>query len=240
MEPLYQTAALCPCCGNGFETPRVRPSFKRAVAVDTDFCSHFKGIHADYYVVRVCPQCGFSTTENSLSSLTDAQKENYYSLYGRMWQPRSYSGARTSSQALDCYKLALLSAVAAQDKDRLIAGLLHHIAWLYRDEGDSGQEMRFLRHALESYRRVYETEKVDNDAKLMYLIGELHRRLGERKEAVWWFSRVVNDKRIVDAAMIKASRSQWQLVREGNEDAPEWMMGGIPQTSGGYEAQAIG
>ena len=54
--------------------------------------------------------------------------------------------------------------------------------------------------------------------KLMFLIGELYRRLGEAKTAVKWFSRVVNDKKIVDAAMIRASRDMWQQVRNDHAD----------------------
>jgi hypothetical protein len=62
---------------------------------------------------------------------------------------------------------------------------------------------------------VYELEGMNiNNARLMYLIGELHRRLDEPYEAVKWFARVVNDKRIMDAGMIKASREAWQSLRE--------------------------
>ena len=63
MEPLYQTAVLCPCCDSEFKTTRVRPSFKRTLSVDSDFCGYYKDdVNPDYYVVRVCPLCGFSTT----------------------------------------------------------------------------------------------------------------------------------------------------------------------------------
>jgi hypothetical protein len=48
----------------------------------------------------------------------------------------------------------------------------------------------------------------------MYLIGELNRRIGDFTTAVRWFSRVINDQRIVDAAMIRASREQWAILRE--------------------------
>ncbi|MNI97829.1 hypothetical protein D3C73_1565510 [compost metagenome] len=53
-----------------------------------------------------------------------------------------------------------------------------------------------------------------NNARLLYLIGELNRRVGNNHEAVKWFSRVINDKNIVDSAMIHASREQWKLLRE--------------------------
>lgn len=71
---------------------------------------------------------------------------------------------------------------------------------------------------------------MENDAKLMYLIGELHRRLDEPREAVRWFSRVVQDPSIMDAAMIQASRRQWQFIREQTAGAvPEWIADGAAE-----------
>ncbi|AJY73785.1 DUF2225 domain-containing protein [Paenibacillus beijingensis] len=223
MEPLYQTKVQCICCETEFVTSRVRPSFKRVIATDTDFCGYYNNANPDFYVVKVCPVCGFAFTENSQTFLNEKKKADYYRIIGRHWNGRSYGGERTLAKAMDCYKLALLSAQAVGEKARVIAGLLHHIAWLNRYGGNREQENRFLRFALEAYLLTYETEGTElNNAKLMYLIGELHRRLGENSEAVRWFSRVVNDKRIMDATMIRASRDQWQLIRAemaGLEDA---------------------
>ncbi|MNL78852.1 hypothetical protein D3C87_2053350 [compost metagenome] len=53
-----------------------------------------------------------------------------------------------------------------------------------------------------------------NNAKLMYLMGELNRRLSRYNEAVKWFSRIINDRKIMDAGMIRASREQWVATRE--------------------------
>lgn len=216
IDPLFQAKVLCVCCENTFLSSRVRPSFKKAIRTDSDFCSHYKDeVNPDFYVVRVCPYCGFASTENALQELTPRQKEMYMNRIGKSWVHRDYGGKRTWEQALDCYKLALLCAQTVGDKDRVIAGLLHHIAWMYRLRDNKEQEMRFLRYALEAYIRVYELEGVNiNNARLMYLIGELHRRLDEPYEAVKWFARVVNDKRIMDAGMIKASREAWQSLRE--------------------------
>ncbi|SFI99299.1 hypothetical protein SAMN02799624_02895 [Paenibacillus sp. UNC496MF] len=216
LEPLYSTAKTCPCCGASFQTSRVRPSFKKADSRETDFQAAYKSdVNPDYYVVFVCPGCGFATTENGAAAMTDAKRELYYERIGSRWTRRDYGGSRTREQAADCFKLALLCAGIVGEKERVVAGILHHLAWLYRSAGNAGQERRFLRYALDAYVAVFETEGVSlNNAKLMYLIGELHRRLGEPRDAVRWFSRVVNDKKITDAAMIRASREQWQLIRE--------------------------
>lgn len=216
VEPLFRIKVTCMCCEAEFETSRVRPSFKKASGTDTDFNVRYKQINPDYYVVRVCPQCGFSATENFSDKLTPAQRGEFELRVRANWVPKDYGGERTWEEALQTYKLSLLCAQIKSEKDRVIAGILHHIAWLYREREDWEQERRFLGFALDSYVKVYENESsVEvNNARLMYLMGELHRRLGNYYEAVRWFSRVINDKRIMDSAMIRASREQWAETRE--------------------------
>lgn len=215
VDPLFKIKVVCPQCGNDFETSRVRPSFRKPVGRDSDFCGRYKGSNPDYYVVRVCPFCGFACTENFENKLTPRIKDIYMRKIGSNWKMRDYSGERDWETALQTYKLALLCAQIAEEKPRVIAGLLHHIAWLYREKNDIEQEQKFLQFALDAYIEVFESEKMDiNDARLMYMIGELHRRLKQYNEAIRWFSRVINDKRIMDAGMIKASREQWATTRE--------------------------
>lgn len=216
VSPLFAARTECPNCQAKYKTMRVRPSFKKPVSTDSDFCMYFGSVNPDYYVVRVCPHCGFASTESfSQKTLSDSQRSLFQEKIGRHWTKRDYTGERTAEMAMVTYKLALVCAQIKDESDRIIAGLLHHIAWLYRYRQDTANESRFLAFALEAYIRVFQYEGLDyNNARLMYLIGELNRRLGQYADAVRWFSRVVNDKRIVDAAMIRRSREQWQTMRE--------------------------
>jgi len=228
MDPLYQIKVKCSCCESEFKTSRVRPSLKKASRSDTDFCSYFNNINPDYYVVRVCPYCGFASTENFANSLNARQKADYLEKIGKYWKMKDYGTARTEQEALECYKLSLLTAQTVGESIRLVAGLLHHIAWIYRYQKNEEQEKRFLAFALDAYIKVFETERdAISNARLMYLIGELHRRLGQYHEAVRWFGRVINDKKIMDASMIRASREMWQLIREDmtgkGQELPEEM-----------------
>ncbi|MFB5763766.1 DUF2225 domain-containing protein [Paenibacillus medicaginis] len=215
IEALYTIKLNCAYCSEEYKTSRVRPSLKKAVRTDSDFCCYYKHENPDYYVVRICPNCGFASTEHSTDKLNDAQRTQFAEKIGSRWEKRDYGGERTWKNALETYKLALLCAQVIGEKERVIASLLHHIAWLYRYEAMETEELRFLTFSLESYIKVYELEGVGgNNAKLLYLIGELHRRTGNFHEAVRWFSRVINDKSVTDAAMIRASREQWGVLRE--------------------------
>lgn len=229
--PLYSIKVMCCNCEQEFSTSRVRPSLKRAIRRDADFCSYYKEENPDYYVVRVCPKCGFASTENSADKLADWQRKAFNEQVGTRWKTRDFGEKRNWELALESYKLALICAQSIKDKDRIIASLLHHIAWMYRYQGDSAQEQRFLRYSLDEYVKVFENDGMGgNDARLMYLIGELNRRIGEFHSAVKWFSRLINDQRITDAAMIRAAREQWALLREqmrGEDIDPDTLSAGI-------------
>ncbi|MCI3920027.1 DUF2225 domain-containing protein [Paenibacillus sp. TRM 82003] len=217
MEPLYQTTVECTNCRREFRTARVRPSFKKAARTDTDFCTYYKegSENPEFYVVRVCVNCGFASTDNFAKSINDRQRAAFEDRIGATWKMKDFGGRRTLEDAMFTYKLALITAQAIGERPRIVAGILHHIAWLYRYQDKAEGEARFLRYALEEYIRVYETEGLEmNNAKLMFLIGELHRRLKEYTDAVKWFGRVINDKRIMDAGMIRACREGWASARE--------------------------
>lgn len=229
--PLYSIKVVCCNCEHEFTTSRVRPSLKKAVRRDADFCSYYKNENPDYYVVRVCPKCGFASTENSADKLADWQRKAFNEQVGKRWQTRDFGEQRSWETALESYKLALICAQSIKDKSRIIASLLHHIAWMYRYKGDIAQEQRFMQYSLAEYIKVFENDGMGgNDARLMYLIGELHRRIGDFNNAVKWFSRLINDQRIMDAAMIRAAREQWALLREqmrGGEVDPD----GLPSAT---------
>ena len=74
------------CCENTFSSSRVRPSFRKATRTDSDFCSHYRDeVNPDFYVVRVCPNCGYASTENALQELAPRQKEMYMNRIGKSW-----------------------------------------------------------------------------------------------------------------------------------------------------------
>lgn len=215
VEPLYTINVRCQHCKYAYQTSKVRPSFKRGIGTESDFCTNYKEFNPDYYVVRVCPKCGFAFSENFTDKWTPDQTMEFKRKVADQWKGRDYSGERSWEDALETYKLALLCAQIKGEKERILAGLLHHIAWLYRYKGQTELEMKFLKYALDAYIVVFETEGMDiNNARLMYLMGELNRRLQNYNEAVKWFSRIINDKRIMDAGMIRQSREQWAITRQ--------------------------
>ena len=216
VKPLYTLTAECPACSQSFSTSRIRPRYKKAVKLDSDFCPYFADpdLNPDYYVVQVCEHCGCGTTERAQKRWSDHQRAEFNKRVASQWKFRSYGGQRSWQDALETYQLALLTAQTIRDSQRVIAGLLHHIVWLYRYEGHHELEQRYMRYALNAYQEVYERESDDNDARLIFIMAELHRRLGEYLEAAVYYARIIKDKRIADSAIIAAAREQWTIMRK--------------------------
>lgn len=69
------------------------------------------------------------------------------------------------------------------------------ISWMYRMLDDSEHEKVFLGQALEGLNDAYISEPfpiygLQRDS-LMYLIGDLNRRVGNDEEALRWYSRTI-------------------------------------------------
>ncbi|UHA74654.1 DUF2225 domain-containing protein [Paenibacillus sp. 481] len=217
IEALFQIDADCPYCEHTFKTSRVRSSFKRPYKMDSDFCPHYKEDrpNPDFYVVRVCPKCGCASTEHATKRWLPHQRVAFEAKVAKQWQSREYGGERSWEIALETYQLALVTAQAISESQRVIAGLLHHMAWLFRYRGAEELEKRYLQFALDAYINTYEQEWRDqNDAKLIYMIGEMHLRLSQYNDAAKCFARIIHDKRIMDASVIRAAREQWVVMRE--------------------------
>lgn len=117
----------------------------------------------------------------------------------QLWKGNNYSGKRTFQEAVNTYKLGIYSATLKREKHIVLAGLYMRLAWLYRTYQVPDQEVRFMRLALEEYTASYNKDDFVgthmSEVRLLYLIGELHRRLNQPKQAVLYFSKVIAKKK---------------------------------------------
>ncbi|OEH86643.1 hypothetical protein BHU72_10350 [Desulfuribacillus stibiiarsenatis] len=216
VSPLYQVSFTCPNCTYNFMSSKVRTSFIKTQKTDTDFCIHYAGVNPDFYLVRVCPCCGFSFTDNFKARFTPVVQQRIENLITKKWNHKDYRGERSLQDALTVYKIALLCAQLLDESDVVIGGLCFKIACFYRFQEDTEQELRFLQNALDCYMEFFQNEsnvQVD-EAKMIYLMAELQRRLGDYRGAIKWFDRVIKDKSITNIAIIKKAREQWQVAKE--------------------------
>lgn len=213
-EILYDKNYTCALCKVKFTTKKARQGRLKILRQEEDFYKEYKKINPNYYLVNICPECGYAFTDN-FSELKpdkiDIIKENVTD----KWNKRDFGGIRDWHMAVEALKLGFLCGRLKEEDLNVLAGILLHIAWLYREAEDKENEKRFLENARDYYLNVYQNDISGNInlARLLYLLGELEKRIGNEKEAVNWFSRIVNDKKIMDAGIIRMARERWQELR---------------------------
>jgi len=214
----YQQEKDCPVCERKFTVTRVRTSHCIVDKRDEDFCIHYQGINPYLYAVWVCPYCGYAASENIFSEINKEGKEIIaLALKGKEIKI-NFSGERPIEIGIASYKLAIYCCELQEYKHSILAGLYLKTAWLYRELKDL-REKDYLTKALEHYEKAYDNEPLPignlTDLALRYLIGELYRRIGEYREAIQWFNRVVSDsKSRLEPKITNMAREQWRLAKE--------------------------
>ena len=112
-----------------------------------------------------------------------------------------------------------MCATLKKEKFIITAGLLLRLAWIYRSLHNDIQEKRFMKMARDHYMESYSTEDYRStqmsDARVMYMIAELSRRLEDYQTATRFFSRVIESQRTGgEATLIDMAKEQWNLMRE--------------------------
>lgn len=225
LSPLYEKKIECPCCETHFNTSKVRSKSIKVEKTDTDFYPIYVNntVNAFYYNVYVCEQCGYSFTEDFSKYFAPGTKETIIAQVSSKWVNRSFNYERSTFQALEAYKLALLCGNLKKEKAVTMAGICLRIAWLYRSIQNEEQENRFIRLARDQYLESYSNEDYIGtqmtDTRVMYMIAELSRKLDDIENSTRFFSKVIERQRVGgEAKLIEMAKEQWEIVRAIREE----------------------
>lgn len=224
IQAFYDKNIKCEVCESNYTSKKIRSRYIRSEKVHSDFFTEYRGeVNPYLYEVFVCPICGYAFTENFSDYFPPGTKEEIYTQISSSWKHRDYGGMRTIEEAIQTYKLGILSGTIKKEKNIVVAGLSMRLGWLYRMIENIDQEARFLRLSLSYYEKAYEASDhigtQMSDMRLLYLIGELHRRVGDREKAVQYFSRVISHRnKAIETKLVEMAREQWYLMREQNQE----------------------
>ncbi|WP_077369965.1 DUF2225 domain-containing protein [Anaerosalibacter sp. Marseille-P3206] len=217
VSELYEKKIKCPVCKEQFKTNKVRTSTLKLVKRDADFLSYYQGENPLFYNVFVCPNCGYAALENKFSKIRPREVDTIKNTISPKWNKRDFLGKRTVDDAIEAYKLALLSGQILEYNKYDLANICIRLSWLNRMKDDKDEEERFTSLARDLYKEAYTNESVNMGVTtLAYLIGELSRKVGEKEEAINWFNTALRSPDIKEnVALEKMVREQWQAVKEG-------------------------
>ncbi|MYL33755.1 DUF2225 domain-containing protein [Pontibacillus yanchengensis] len=232
-DPLYDKSIACPFYSFSYTTKKARSRFIRPIHTDTDFCTTYKheAINPLYYTVAVCPQCGYSFTDQFSSLFPQSSTTNIQHKIVDQWSFQNYSLERTRTESINTFKLAIYTANLKKEKPIVLAGLYIRLAWLYRETENHLEEARFMRLAEQGYRKSYEEDDLTHTEmttiRVLYMIGEINRRLGNAHEAIQFFSKVVDKRKAAfDPKIVDMARDQWYKTREDYKSETQPMQSG--------------
>ena len=223
LDPLYDKKEQCILCNHSFTTKKVRSRFVKPKQIDSDFGPIFapdeKNNPLFYYVV-VCPKCSYSYTEDFSKSISPVAKKIIVdNISSKMNDIIDYSSNRDFATAERAYKLAIYCGQLIEEKSISMAKLCLHLGWLYRNVTNKEEELRFIKFAAQEFEQAYINSQSDpaktSEIYILYMIGELKRRLGLHQEAVRFFSAVINHPdKLRYPKYVNLARKQWKLTAE--------------------------
>jgi uncharacterized protein len=100
------------------------------------------------------------------------------------------------------------------------------LAWLYRSLKNVQQEERFLKIARDQYMESYSNEDYAttqmSGTRVVYMIAELSRRIGDMENAVRFFSKVIEGQRTGgEAKLVEMAKERWEEIRSERVEKAE-------------------
>ncbi len=216
MSDLFDRKYTCNICGNQFTSKQVKTSALRVKSRERDFHAYYNSESPIYYGVVCCPNCGYAKFEKDFkSSILNTDVNLVKSFISSNWRYQNFCDQRDVDTALRVHLVALANYKILRASNYVLGKLYLRLAWFYREMQHS-DEKKYLKLALDAFTQGFKAEKNDeNELEIIYLIGELNRRVGNYQEAIRWFSSAVNHEFAYKNRMIKSyARDQWEICAE--------------------------
>lgn len=229
----WQKDLSCPVCSTKVTVQKVRQGSYEVEKRDPDFCVWYKGVNPVFYSVHVCPSCNYASTAEEFDKLDRRTAQRFQGEYKIGSGTDEFSGLISPELAIKAHLLAIDTFKKLPGSEGKIAGLYLRVAWICRQKGEQEEETKYLQMSIDNYKTAFETarklpEKL-GEIGVAYLIGELSRRLGDKKEAIRWFNVALSNKGIkMRPDLEKLARAQWQATREGFQEEHKIASMGVP------------
>lgn len=214
---IYEKTYKCPVCMNEVKSKTVKVGKAKLSYKDTDLMPRYDDINPLFYDVVLCPACGYAALSRYFSKIKHPQAQLIKSTITPKFKMKVYPDLYDEDIAIERYKLALLNAVIKNGRASEKAYICLKTAWMYRLKAEKENENKFLDEALNGFKQAFEKEPFPicgmDTYTLMYLLGELSRRIGKFEEALFWLGKVIVTPGI-NPRLKELARDQKDLIRE--------------------------
>lgn len=186
MTTFQEVPVSCQCCNHPYKAT-VLTSTNTFGGRTTDFHTRAAGFDPLYFVVSSCTQCGYTDYSETIIK-GEAVPDDIRAHINAELRPIAQAGKVSKPE-----QYAFMARIFEwKGKPALeIADSYLKAAWLAAD-GGGGDEKAYRQKAIAWYQKVLDTpDDRINPLVLMYLVGELSRRIGDTATATRWFDEVI-------------------------------------------------
>jgi len=214
MTTLNLIELTCPVCENAFRSQTVVAT-NAFGGKRTDFHERAAGMQPLPYFVHLCTHCGYAGVERDFADGVDVPPDLRASVLDQLQSALQHELPSGSLK----YDHAARVAEWQGSEPRYLADLYLRAAWCCVDESDTEAERYFRRKAAWRFAEALETfdgVPIEERAVLTYLIGELWRRIGDRRRAREWFDKVPTEitEPAAQAWVMEVAQQQRRSPRE--------------------------
>ena len=197
-EFLYEKAYECSACGNQFNNTTAKKGKLRFESSEIDLRPVYTPIDPIYYDVVLCKKCGYAAMQQYFNKISDRQGELIMSQIGTSFRFSGYPLILSADQAIERYKLALLTAMTKNSTSGEKAIICMRLTWLYRDKNDENNVRLFLQNTYKGLSEAYTKDTFPiggiDEVTTAYLIGEMAFRLGDHGGSLKWLGGVITNR----------------------------------------------
>lgn len=192
---LYEKTILCPVCESKSKNLAVKKGSYRIINKESDLMIQYSGINPTYYEIKFCSECGYTALPSYFDNVKEKEKMLIKEKITKKWVKPHYPNFYDIDFAIKQLQLALLNSLAKQGQASEKGLICLKLSWLYRIKSDESNEKRFQLQASNCFEEAYMRETFPvaglDEWTLLYLVGELYRRLGNFDKALSYFSQVL-------------------------------------------------
>lgn len=187
MTTFFDAKVNCPVCEMEL-TVRHLGSTNNFGGQDSDFRQHAAGFDPLYILMSTCPHCGYSDYAQYFEEprkLSDDIRNRIRELLA----PNEDTKDTPQTGYVNAARIAQWREAPPAE----IADLFLRAAWCCADSGDAEGESTYRLAAIDQFERALENGEIKPQQQpiIMYLVGELYRRVEKPDEARAWFDKVL-------------------------------------------------
>ena len=224
LNPIYNSTLTCPVCVKKIEVTKVRSRFVKLISQDEDFCPYYETYNPLLYEAWVCKHCGYAAHSTVFEEAGSNDRSQVLQNIKPRWTSRDFTGERDINRALEAFKLVLYNLQVRGAPLSEFGKICLRIAWMYRYKGEWVNEYKYLKYSYDYYKKSFSQEYLSNkkldEYTLMYILGELARRLELFDEAMQWFGKLISasanpkEKSKIQPRLIEMTKDQIHITRE--------------------------